>query len=308
MTDPLDALRHPITPVNPAPAFAAELRSRLERALLAPEGAPMTTTVETAAHTLGSYIGVIDARSALDFYERAFGARRRGEPIVMEDGRIGHAELTIGDSVLMLADEFPEINMLSPRTRGGPSQSLYLRVSEPAAVDATVRTALAAGGRLERPAADYDYGRNAVVVDPSGHRWVIASSPATTPTPRHGDLAYLTHAVADTARARAFYTAVLGWRFVPGRVEDGWQIEGTHPPAGMHGGATHPGITPVYQVDDLTAALAAVRDHGGQAGEPQQQPYGVIADCIDNQGVQFQLSVIRAGQDHARPIERQGLM
>jgi uncharacterized glyoxalase superfamily protein PhnB len=287
--DPFRALSEPITPVDPDPAFAAELRSRLERALLAPQGAPMTTTVETSQHTLGCYLAVNDARSALDFYGRAFGARRRGEPIVMEDGRIGHAELAIGDSVLMLADEFAEIDLLSPRTRGGPSQSLYLRVSQPDAVDATVRDAVEAGAQLERAAADYDYGRNAVVVDPSGHRWMISSSPAATPTPSHGDLAYLTHAVADTGRARAFYGAVLGWTFVPGRVDDGWQIGGTYPPAGMHGGAVRTGIEPVYQVDDLAAALAAVRDHGGQAGEPQQQPYGRIADCTDDQGVRFQL-------------------
>ena len=289
MTDPLNTLREPITPVDPDPAFAAELRSRLERALLAPQGAPMTTTVETPSQTLGCYLAVNDARSALDFYELAFGARRRGEPIVMDDGRIGHAELTIGDSVLMLADEFAEIGLLSPRTRGGASQSLYLRVSEPDAVDVTVRDAVEAGARLERAAADYDYGRNAVVVDPSGHRWMISSAPAATPAPKHGDLAYLTHAVADSGRARAFYGAVLGWTFTPGRVQDGWQIEGTNPPAGMHGGAAQPGIEPVYQVDDLVAALAAVRDHGGQAGEPRQQPYGRIAECIDDQGTHFQL-------------------
>ncbi|MGH3780475.1 MAG: VOC family protein [Pseudonocardiaceae bacterium] len=288
-SDPFWALSQPITPVDPDPAFAAELRSRLERALLAPEGTHMTTTFEAPAHTLGSYIAVNDARSALDFYERAFGARRRGEPIVMADGRIGHAELAIGDSVLMLADEFAEIDLLSPRTRGGPSQSLYLRVSAPAAVDATVRDAVEAGARLERPAADQSYGRNAVVVDPSGHRWMIASSPAAAPTGRHGDLAYLTHAVADSASARAFYGAVLGWTFVPGRVQDGWQIEGTNPPAGLHGGASQGAIEPVYQVDDLAAALVAVRDHGGQAGEPQQQPYGRIAQCVDDQGAHFQL-------------------
>ncbi|MGQ0779433.1 MAG: VOC family protein [Pseudonocardiales bacterium] len=291
MTDPLNTLREPITPVDPDPAFAIELRARLERALLAPEGAPMTTTVETPQHTLGCYIAVNDARSALSFYELAFGARRRGEPIVMDDGRIGHAELAIGDSVLMLADESPELGLLSPRTRGGPSQSLYLRVSEPDAVDATVRDAVEEGARLERAAADHDYGRNAVVVDPSGHRWMISSAPAATPppTPRHGDLAYLTHAVADTERARAFYGAVLGWTFSPGRIEDGWHIEGTYPPAGMHGGAARAGIEPIYQVDDLGAALAAVRDHGGQADEPQQQPYGRIAECTDDQGTRFHL-------------------
>lgn len=175
MTEPLDTLRQPVTPVDPDPAFAATLRSRLERALLVPEGEAMTTTVEATAHTLGSYLAVHDARRALDFYQRAFNARRRGEPIVMEDGRVGHAELAIGDSVLMLADEFPEIGMLCPRTRGGPSQSLYLRVSDPGSVDSTVRHAVDAGAQLERVPADYDYGRNAVVIDPSGHRWIISA-------------------------------------------------------------------------------------------------------------------------------------
>jgi uncharacterized glyoxalase superfamily protein PhnB len=296
MTDPLNRLRAPITPVDPDPAFAAELRSRLERALLASEGEPVTATVDTAAsaqHTLSSYLAVTDARRALEFYEQAFGARRRGDPYVMDDGRIGHAEVIIGDSVLMLADEYPEIDLLSPLTRGGPSQSLYLRVPAPDAVDATVRSAVDAGAVLARPAADHDYGRNAVVVDPSGHRWMIASAPApppaATPVSRHGDLAYLTHAVADSARARAFYGAVLGWRFRPGSVEDGWQIEGTSPPAGLHGGAARPGLEPVYQVDDLPAALRAVRERGGRADEPQPQPYGLLANCTDDQGSRFAL-------------------
>lgn len=180
--DAFEALRTPVTPVDPDPRFAAELRARLERAVLQPQGATsMTTTatdrettpVDAPTHTLGCYIAVDDARRALDFYAEAFDARRRGEPYVTDDGRIGHAELIIGDSVLMLADEFPEIDMLSPRTRGGPSQSLFLRVAD---VDATVRRAVDAGARLERAPADHPYGRNGVVVDPSGHRWMVSSS------------------------------------------------------------------------------------------------------------------------------------
>src|SRR5918997_1455685 len=159
LPDPFRPLGEPITPVDPDQAFAAELRSRLERALLAPEGTPMTATVEATQHTLGCYLAVNNARGALDFYEQAFGARRRGEPIVMDDGRVGHAELTIGDSVLMLADEFAEIGLLSPRTRGGASQSLYLRVSEPDAVDATVHDAVEAGGRGGGGGPRHHHGR-----------------------------------------------------------------------------------------------------------------------------------------------------
>jgi uncharacterized glyoxalase superfamily protein PhnB len=99
----------------------------------------MTTTVETPSHPLGCYLAVNDARSALNFYELAFGAWRHSEPIMMEDGRIGHAELAIRDWVLMLADEAGEIGLLSPRTRSDPSQLLYLRISTPDSVDEIVR-------------------------------------------------------------------------------------------------------------------------------------------------------------------------
>lgn len=286
MTDPLDSLRMPIPPVDPDPRFTAELRARLERAVLRTTGDDMATAVDTPAHTLGSYLAVDDARRALDFYVEAFDARRRGEPYVMDDGRVGHAELAVGDSVLMLADEFPEIDMLGPRTRGGPTQSLYLRVAD---VDETVRRAVDAGARLERAPADYDYGRNGVVVDPFGHRWMIAASPAPSPATRHGEVGYLTYAVRDAERAKVFYGAVLGWRFTPGHVEEGWQIEGTAPMSGMSGGAAEPRIQPLFHVEDLDAALAAVRGHGGQAGEPAQQPYGLSAECTDDQGARFWL-------------------
>ncbi|MGB8961478.1 MAG: VOC family protein [Pseudonocardiaceae bacterium] len=283
-SDPFRALRQHITPVDPDPAFAAELRSRLERALLAPQGAPMTTTeraVDVPLRSLTPMLGFDDGHRALDWYVDALGARRRGEPYLMPDGGIGHAELVIGDSVLMLAGGPPGGS--APQPVHGFRAFLHLQVPDP---DAVVRRAVELGAELERPVADQPYGRTGIIIDPFGHRWMIR---AGAPSSQHGELAYLTHAVADTEHARAFYGAVLGWTFRPGRVEDGWQIEGTFPPAGMHGGAATPGIEPVYQVDDLAAALAAVRDHGGQTGEPQQQPYGRIAECTDDQGAHFQL-------------------
>ncbi|KAA2265726.1 glyoxalase [Solihabitans fulvus] len=297
MTDPFDALRLPVTPVTPDPRFAERLRARLERALLEPRSTPMTTTTDQAAldvplATLTPYLAVDDARGALDFYVEAFGARRRGEPIVMEDGRIGHAELAVGGSVLMLADEFPELGLLGPRARGGVSQSLRLQVAD---VDEAVRRAMQRGAALVRAVADYPHGRQGAVDDPFGHRWILASAPTAArpaepePVPGHGDVAYITHVVPDTAAARRFYGEVLGWRYAAGSAEDGWHIEGTAPMAGLGGGATRPEVQLCYQVDDLAEALRRVREQGGEAGEPAPRPYGLMADCVDNQGARFYL-------------------
>lgn len=289
MTDPLDALRAPVVPVDPAPAFTAQLRARLERAVLQPQGATMTTTsptsTEPAVHSLTPYIGVEDGPRALDWYVEVFDARRRGEPYLMEDGGIGHAELVIGDSVLMLAGGPP--GGPEPAPIAGMRNNLHLSVPD---VDATVARAVERGARLERPVADRPYGRIGVIVDPFGHRWMVNTAPhQAAPVPRHGAVGYITHAVADSQRARAFYGAVLGWRFSPGHVEDGWQIQGTAPMAGLWGGAEQPRVQLLYHVDDLDAALDAVRAHGGQAGEPEQQPYGLSAECTDDQGTRFWL-------------------
>ncbi|WP_163568193.1 VOC family protein [Fodinicola feengrottensis] len=116
-TDPLDALRDPAGPVDPDPAFAAQLRGRLERLLLARQtGEDMSL--------LTPYIAVRDARAAMDWYADVFGAQRRGEPLVGPDHRVGHAEMTIGGAGLMIADEYPDLGLVSPRTSspGGRSR------------------------------------------------------------------------------------------------------------------------------------------------------------------------------------------
>ncbi len=179
MTDPLDVLREPLPPVDPDPAFANALRARLERAVLELRGDTMSTTssaTDTAelawGPALAPYIAVDDARRALEWYGEVFDAERRGEPYVMPDGRIGHAELGIGDAVLMLADEYPEEGLLGPKARGGPSMSLHVQVPD---VDATVQRAVALGAELTRPVTDQPYGRMGVFVDPFGHRWNIAT-------------------------------------------------------------------------------------------------------------------------------------
>ncbi|WP_414943512.1 VOC family protein [Amycolatopsis sp. cmx-11-32] len=285
MPDPFDALRAPSQRVDPDPLFAAELRDNLRRAVL--NGAEMTETL-AEPRSLTPYLVVTDARAALDFYVEVFGARRRAEPIVMEDGRVGHAELAIGDSVLMLAEEFPELGNVVAAA-GGP----LIRVEVPD-VHAAARRAVELGGELERTVSDESHGLSGTIKDPYGQRWLVAqaaprSSSGAAPI-RHGEAGYFTFQVPDDARAKAFYGAVLGWQFSPGRVEGGWGVEGSGLQGGLWGGpGRQVGWKVMYAVDDLAAALDRVRAQGGQAGETEQQPYGLSADCTDDQGIEFWL-------------------
>ena len=123
-------------------------------------------------HTLTPYIIVAEAARALEFYKNAFGAievmRLPGTA-----GRIGHAEIRIGDSRVMLADEFPEMGFMSPQSLGGSPVMLHLYVED---VDATVKTAEAAGGKVTRPVADQFYGdRGGQLDDPFGHKWYVST-------------------------------------------------------------------------------------------------------------------------------------
>jgi uncharacterized glyoxalase superfamily protein PhnB len=160
MPDPFDALRRFDGPVDPDPQFAARLRRRLER------NRPVRTATATP------YLIVADAPAALAFYAEAFGAEETSR-IVMDDGRVGHAELTIGGARFMLADEFPELGHEGPLARGGTTVSIHLDVDD---VDAAYASAVAAGATSEREPADQFHGnRNAVVVDPAGHRWMLST-------------------------------------------------------------------------------------------------------------------------------------
>jgi PhnB protein len=131
----------------------------------------MVKPVPEGYHTVTPYLIVNAGAKALDFYARAFGAIERLR--IDAGGKIGHAEITIGDSCVMLADEHPEIGALGPTTVGGTPVSLHVYVKD---VDAVVERAVAAGATLVRPVADQFYGdRVGGVADPFGHRWFIAT-------------------------------------------------------------------------------------------------------------------------------------
>ncbi|TFI57929.1 VOC family protein [Sphingomonas parva] len=123
------------------------------------------------------YLVVRGAAAALDFYRRAFGAE---EILRLPMGdRIGHAELRIGNSIVMLADEFPEMDILGPQSRGGATSSLLLYTED---VDAMFARAVDAGATAERPPEDQFYGdRMGTLRDPFGQRWSVATHKEDVP-------------------------------------------------------------------------------------------------------------------------------
>lgn len=122
-------------------------------------------------HSVTPYLIVKRAAQALDFYKQAFGA---DEIMRMEmEGKIGHAEIQIGNSRIMLADEHPEMNALAPASAGSSGVGLCLYIEN---VDDVVSRAVEAGATIERPLQDQFYGdRSATLVDPYGHRWTVAT-------------------------------------------------------------------------------------------------------------------------------------
>lgn len=122
-------------------------------------------------HSVTPYLSVKGAASAIEFYRKAFGAKELFR-MPAPDGTIGHAEILIGDSHVMLADE-NEMTAKSPATLGGTPVALMLYVED---VDATVKRALDAGAKLLRPVENQFYGdRSGGILDPFGHSWWVAT-------------------------------------------------------------------------------------------------------------------------------------
>lgn len=319
MTDAFDALRADTTPLDPNPKFAAQLRTeladRMEQSMSNTTLTPDTANTDTVS-TVTPYLVVDGAAAAIDFYVAAFGAVEHHR-LVGDDGRVGHAEIVIGNSRLMLADEYPEVDAISPTTRGGTSTSFTVAVPD---VDEVFARALALGASELRPVDDQFYGhRQGTLRDAWGHTWSInspiagfddvqyatnssaegfqvqpGSADAADESHDHqlkhydqGDLYYFTLPTPDLAKAQIFYGAVLGWQFPD---PDNGHIGNISAPPGSAFGATD--VTDLYfVVDDIHAAIAIVRSHGGTADEPVHYDSGWAATCTDDQGMRFHLSV-----------------
>ena len=131
----------------------------------------MTKPIPDGFHTVTPYLAVRNAAEAIDFYTRALGATERFR--FEHGGNIGHAEIQIGDSVIMLSDEWPEGGHLSPQSLGGTTASLHIYVDD---VDSAFRRAIDAGAKEERAVQDQFYGdRSGQFEDPFGHRWSVAT-------------------------------------------------------------------------------------------------------------------------------------
>ena len=120
-------------------------------------------------NALMPYLRVHDAKAALAFYKKAFGAKERFHLTMA--GRVGHAEIDIGGAVIMFSDEFPDMGVIGPKTLKGTSVTLALMVKD---CDVAVKKAVTAGAKVKRPPTDEFYGdRSASIEDPFGHEWML---------------------------------------------------------------------------------------------------------------------------------------
>jgi len=132
----------------------------------------MAKAIPDGYHSVTPYLIINGASEAIAYYQKAFGATELFR-MPAPEGKIGHAEIKIGDSPIMLADEYPEMGYKSPRTLGGSPVSIMIYVED---VDTVFDQAIAAGGKAQRPVKDQFYGdRSGTLEDPFGHVWHVAT-------------------------------------------------------------------------------------------------------------------------------------
>ena len=298
-------------PVAPDVEFARTLRDRLERGATLPRGVLMSTTQITAIGTEDAaiqpdlsdvvprpgalpYLTVADAAAAIDWYVANLGARLIGEPIVMDDGRIGHAELELGGGTIYLATEFPEAGLVGPAP-DKVSVSLMVPVPD---TDAALETARSGGAAVQREPYEGYGTRGATIIDPFGHRWMLTgpSKEATMARMRHGDIGYLSVNTPDADRTRTFFGAVLGWRYD----NDGRQVTNVDSHLGIF---QTPGSGTAfcgYAVDDIDDARRRIERAGGLIVEgPYVRDGRPTLDAVDDAGVRFAVFVPKP--EDARP-------
>ncbi|HEX9287751.1 MAG TPA: VOC family protein [Thermoanaerobaculia bacterium] len=129
-------------------------------------------TIPEGYHSVTPYLCIDGAAEAIEFYKKAFGAKELSR-MPAPGGKVGHAEVQIGDSHVMLADEFPEMGFRSPKSVGGTPVMMHLYVED---VDATVTRAASAGAKVVRAVEDQFYGdRGGKIEDPFGHSWYVST-------------------------------------------------------------------------------------------------------------------------------------
>jgi uncharacterized glyoxalase superfamily protein PhnB len=295
-----------VEPVEPRPEFAAELRARIEAAFTIvdlPERSPtMVETVQATTQVATPYLCVHDGAAALAYYTDHLGAFEQMR-VVGDDGRIGHAEFTIGGARFMLADEYPEIGVVSPRTLGNTPVALYLEVVD---VDHAYQRAVEGGGNGLRPPADQTHGnRTATVVDPFGHRWMLSQPVEALSTEEYAareteykvtatrapvEVGYLTFATGDVVRAGHFFGELFGWAVVGGNQGEGHgHVENTKLPMGFAPPGDAGPVAVYFRVDDIERYAARVAELGGQVLSRATYASGGNAVCVDDQGMRFEL-------------------
>ena len=242
-----------------------------------PSAAPTTAVPRPAALP---YLAVANARQAIAWYIDTFGAILVGDMYEMDDGRIGHAELQIGDGMLYLADEYPELGLKAPAPRA-TSVSLMLPVPD---TDTVLERARERGAQVQRELYENYGNRTATIIDPFGHRWMLTGPVTGAAAPiQHGDVGYISVWTPDADRAAAFYGHVLGWAYN----SDTQHVTNTKQRIGIYSVAGPPTLFCCYAVADLEGARQAIVDGGGTVDELEQFDFGALRGATDSQGTSF---------------------